>query len=672
MNVISLFGGTETGHLSFKKCDNYFSSEIDKFAKAIGKYNFPNIIDLGDVTLITEETLSKMPKIDWIIFGSPCFVKGSLVMTNRKLKPIEDIEIGDMVVTHNNRFKKVTNTFIKHDIPIWSIKPSCSNTILTTEEHPFYVRKMKKVWENNKNNRVFEEPIWKPLKELSKDYYVGVAINQKSKLPDYSIPVALTSNHLTPEDLSEKFNNPNFWWLVGRYLGDGWTTTYKRKDRKNTHHNRVFICCSKTNEEELLEIQDKIDGLFDYRVSEERTSYKFCISNISLYEYLQQFGKYAHGKELTNDIFDLPKHLLHSFLDGYISADGYTKANKVVVSSVSEKLIYGIGQCIAKAYNRPYSVRKGKVSPTKIIENRIVNQKDSYILSFKTTTDAQDKAFYENDYIWSPIKKLQIESYRDTVYNFEVEDDNSYTINNVIVHNCQSFSIAGKQEGFKGKSGLFYEAVRIVEYINYYNNPEVNILMENVVMKKQWQDTITRELKLAINREVYCTRINSNLVSAQNRPRLYWTNFEVNQPADKNIYIKDILEETVDKKYYLSKKGIVGNLKSSYKDRQPKNIFDKSGCLKVGGNKANIVMDYDYWESLNENSVIDSKLGARNLTPVEYERLQTLPDNYTKFGDFNGEIKEISDSQRYKCIGNGWTHEIINHIINERYNTRTA
>lgn len=240
---------------------------------------------------------------------------------------------------------------------------------------------------------------------------------------------------------------------------------------------------------------------------------------------------------------------------------------------------------------------------------------------------------------------------------------------------CQSFSLAGKQEGFSGKSGLFYEAVKIVEYINHYNNPEVNILMENVVMKKEWQNTITRELKLATNREIYCTSLNSALVSGQNRPRLYWTNFFVEQPKDTGVNIKNILEESVSEKYYLSKEGVLGNLKSTFRDRQPKDILGKCGCLKIGGNKANIVMDYDYWkslipnywDSLNPSSSIDyNKLRARNLTPIEYERLQTLPDNFTKFGNFEGVVKEVSDTQRYKCVGNGWTHEIIKHIITNK------
>ena len=192
-------------------------------------------------------------------------------------------------------------------------------------------------------------------------------------------------------------------------------------------------------------------------------------------------------------------------------------------------------------------------------------------------------------------------------------------------------------------------------------------------MKKEWQHTITRELKLAINREVYCTPINSNLVSAQNRPRLYWTNFIVKQPIDKYINIENILEKNVDRKYYLSKEGVLGNLKSSFQDRQPKNILGKCGCLKVGGNKANIVEDYDYWKSLNANSTIDyQKLGARNLTPIECERLQTLPDDFTKFGNFDGKIKQVSDTQRYKCIGNGWTHEIIKHIILQKHDSTVS
>lgn len=226
---------------------------------------------------------------------------------------------------------------------------------------------------------------------------------------------------------------------------------------------------------------------------------------------------------------------------------------------------------------------------------------------------------------------------------------------------CQSFSLAGKQEGFNGKSGLFYEAVKIVEYINHYNNPEVNILMENVVMKKEWQNTITRELKLATNREIYCTKINSSLVSGQNRQRLYWTNFPITLPIDININLKDILET-----------GVTDKSKSYCIDASYKRNANLYGYFKKsrGTLVFNTIQDSIDFRNKTEKELLSkaerNKTNYRILTPIECERLQTLPDNYTKFGNFEGVVKEISDTQRYKCIGNGWTHEIIKHIITNK------
>lgn len=227
---------------------------------------------------------------------------------------------------------------------------------------------------------------------------------------------------------------------------------------------------------------------------------------------------------------------------------------------------------------------------------------------------------------------------------------------------CQSFSLAGKQEGFSGKSGLFYEAVKIVKYINRYNNPKVNILMENVVMKKEWQNTITRELKLATNREIYCTLLNSALVSAQNRPRLYWTNFQVDSPSDRNVYLKDILESFTDIPI-TDNSSFECWVQKGYKKR---NL--KSGTLttKASQSDAEWIVKTGEIIELTKRGALKVQKFARKLTVLDYERLQTLPDNFTKFGNFEGIVKEISDTQRYKCIGNGWTHEIIKHIITNK------
>lgn len=199
---------------------------------------------------------------------------------------------------------------------------------------------------------------------------------------------------------------------------------------------------------------------------------------------------------------------------------------------------------------------------------------------------------------------------------------------------CQSFSVAGNQQGFEWKSGLFYEYLRILKEVK----PKY-FLLENVKMKKEWQDEITKELW------VEPIEINSALVSAQNRKRLYWTNIPwIQQPIDKWILLKDIFEESVDEKYDISEKhtNAMIRARSSWKLNLPSPEW-KCGTLIASYYK--IPQDWPY---------IQKETWIRKLTPIECERLQTLPDNYTEW---------VSNTQRYKAIGNWWTVDIIAHIF---------
>lgn len=202
---------------------------------------------------------------------------------------------------------------------------------------------------------------------------------------------------------------------------------------------------------------------------------------------------------------------------------------------------------------------------------------------------------------------------------------------------CQGFSFAGKQLNFEDpRSKLFFEFVRALKECN----PKY-FLLENVKMKKEYQDVISQHLG------VEPIEINSSLVSAQNRRRLYWTNIpNISQPEDKGIVLKDILEQEVDDKYYLSEKIINGflNSKSVFRDRfKPLSENEKSYCLTAR-----------YYKMGKTDPYIVTSKGLRKLTPVECERLQTLPDNFTK---------GVSNTQRYKMLGNGWTVDVIVHIF---------
>lgn len=319
---------------------------------------------------------------------------------------------------------------------------------------------------------------------------------------------------------------------------------------------------------------------------------------------------------------------------------------------------------------------------------------------------------------------------------------------------CQGFSFAGKQLNFDDpRSALFFEFVRLLRELK----PKY-FLLENVKMKKEYQNVISDYMGAEP------IEINSALLSAQNRKRLYWTNIpDVKQPKDKGVLLKDILEDVVDDKYYLNDIQIERAIEK-YKAKTwktgnkmgnmvfPDGIDRKSKCITAtqitgdrsvhhikvskdltikqnqdkastitggahsGGNhsdmdllcvaqrgryaedgsiepqlelrfdnktnclttvqKDNLVLGGDYrsdegfrWRTngkigtltrgsdksgtqYNSLAMIDNFI--RRLTPTECERLQTIPDNYTE---------GISDSQRYKMLGNGWTVDVIAHIF---------
>jgi site-specific DNA-cytosine methylase len=158
-------------------------------------------------------------------------------------------------------------------------------------------------------------------------------------------------------------------------------------------------------------------------------------------------------------------------------------------------------------------------------------------------------------------------------------------------------------------------------------------------MKKEYQDVISGYFG------VEPIAINSSLVSAQNRYRLYWTNIpNVTQPDDRGIILSDIIEEEVDNKYYLTPEAI--DYMSRLRNGKPRweyhknNLDGKAACLTANMHKG---VPYGVIEKF-----------ARKLTPIECERLQTFPDNWTE---------GISNTQRYKALGNSWTVDVVTHIF---------
>jgi DNA (cytosine-5)-methyltransferase 3A len=213
---------------------------------------------------------------------------------------------------------------------------------------------------------------------------------------------------------------------------------------------------------------------------------------------------------------------------------------------------------------------------------------------------------------------------------------------------CQDLSIAKRDgKGLEGaRSGLFSKCLEALEICK----PKY-FLFENVnSMKKEWKDKISELLG------VEPIMINSALLTAQMRKRLYWTNIpNIQQPQDKGIVLKDIIEsgDTERLKSYCITATYSGACPENYFNHGQRQLVwkDKSYCIPATYYKENVK---SLLKRKKEGLFISLKDMVRKLTPVECERLQGFPDNYSK---------GISNTQRYKALGNSFTVPIIKHIL---------
>jgi site-specific DNA-cytosine methylase len=245
--------------------------------------------------------------------------------------------------------------------------------------------------------------------------------------------------------------------------------------------------------------------------------------------------------------------------------------------------------------------------------------------------------YYSSEIEEAPIKVTQ-HNYPDTIQLgsiTELKTENLPKIDLLIGGSpCQSFSSFGNGKGFDGKSGLFWEYLRVLKELKL-KNPQIKFMLENVNMKKEWCDIITNELR------VEPIAFNSNLVSAQNRDRLYWTNINFNIPEDKGVLFEDILENLPFREIP----------KCFYKNWGDKMRIDK-GLNWIQNKKANCLTTKNC--HTNQYLLNEDKSLCRLLTANEFERLQTVPLNYTDI---------VSNTERFKMLGNGWTVDVIAHIF---------
>jgi hypothetical protein len=527
IKVLELFAGTKSiGKAAEELGYEVFSSDIE------GKFNTDYTTDLLNFDV------NKVPwKPDIMWCSPPCFGENELGMTENGYTKIKDIKIGEYVLTHNNRYRKVTKVYENYSDNCYDFKTRQTKNTIVTGNHPYLVKYKKRKFNNKKRgyDYFFTESSWVNVEDIKikknssgtiiEAPYVAIPINKEKKLPNYNgcLYDQSKSNQYKKQNNTTKviktlpLNNINFWYIVGRFIGDGWIF-YSKNNSKS-----VNICCNK-NETEFL--KEKIKLVFDnFSLSTEKeTVDQFIFYNKELYEYFKQFGIGAPNKKITSDIFNLPLEYLKLFIDGLMDSDGHIEGNKYSLTTSSEELAYGFQYCINKLYNIPTTLtindRTGKY--THIGDRKVYYKHKMFIVEYKLNVK-NIKYDIDDEYIWVQFNdKIKL---NDTIktYNLEVEEDNTYTIKNVIVHNCTSFSIASvshhwtkdkqpKTDTARIGYALVQKTLELIEYYKptywYIENPRGLLRKFPIMESLPIRNTVT-----------YCQYNYTNM-----KPTDIWTN----------------------------------------------------------------------------------------------------------------------------------------------------
>jgi site-specific DNA-cytosine methylase len=509
------------------------------YSDIIATHNLVNIMQVHADDLEINDT----ENYDYMMFYSfPCVPKGTLILTDKGYKEVQDIVSGDIVMTHKNRLRKVVKTMKRKSENYIIVNGVGATNLILTPNHPLYIFR----------NNNFQ---WIKAQDLKNTDYLT-----------YNIP-----NEERKADLSD-----NMLWLLGRYVADGHYNKYSS--------NSINFSIGFKKENEFIDhipsqFKDRFKrfvkkGVYDYRIADKWLK-DFCLFN---------FHTGSKIKIIPEWVIELPKDQLQSFFDGYMSGDGHKRIRnnhpQYMFSTVSQALLYSLQRIVFKLYHRITTIN--------------IRKKERFSDCYNGQFSLGNKYLHQkivNNYLLGRIKSVKFIDKPIDVYNFEVEEDNSYTIFNVNVHNCQDLSLAGKRAGMSDtstRSGLLWEVERILSECEEGHKPQV-LIMENVIQvhsqiqMKDFQKWLSRLNELgyqnywedlsATDFGIPQTRVRTIMVSV-----LGDYTYHFPKPEKLTLRLKDMLESDVDKKYYLSERQIKAILFSDYAENKNR-INAESGVI---------------------------------------------------------------------------------------------
>ena len=308
----------------------------------------------------------------------PCFLENSKIkISTGEYKNIQDVRRGELVLTKECDYKPVYEVMVNdYDDYIYEIRTHASPfPIKSTKEHPFWVK--DKQWVN--------------AEDLKEGDYLAIPLNKKSEIPEL-----LTKNkinqHYTKQTVI-KLDKKEQWFLMGYFLGDGWISG-----------NKIILSI---NDNEFSEINEYINQTFDIRkIEQNKGCSKYVVTNKEYFDIFKSFGKDAKNKLIPDFVQNGPKELIEEFITGYFKADGCNLLYGRKATTISDNIAFGM-QLLSAKIGKKLSLYYQNRPSKKIIENREVNQQNTYSLDVKDIVINKTKKYlFDDDFMWVMIDSI--------------------------------------------------------------------------------------------------------------------------------------------------------------------------------------------------------------------------------------------------------------------------
>ena len=453
--------------------ETIFANDIQPSAKAVWvsyfrtrysdadlRYHLGSIVDLVKKERAGEAVLPK--EADVVTGGFPCLSGDALVATDKGLVRLDTISLGDKVLSHDGLYHKVVGFYDQGIKDVYQLSGYGFESLFATGNHRFYVREKRRVKIHGHYEVMHSDPKWMSVEEILqkplKTMYIGNRMDDTGVLPVWKGITSYVNRTATCVKCTLKMDDTILWYLVGKYLANGWVRKSHKKGTLSSTYSGVVFSCKKETAERFEEV---LKTRFSFFKIEEKNVIKYVVSSLELAHFLLQFGDTIYTKHLPGFVFQMPKQYLEYIIEGYLDGDGSVFQNIVQFVTVSRELAYGISTIFEKAYELPCQIYKEDNPPTRVIDDRLVVHSDYYIIRCRFIVK-QQTAFYEKGFVWRPIRKIE-KAGKMPVYDIEVEDTHSFIANRCITHNCQDFSVAGKRLGFQSQTSHTGKVVSVDE-----------------------------------------------------------------------------------------------------------------------------------------------------------------------------------------------------------------